>query len=94
MSEYKTKLTKLLLAKKTFGNLLSQFRNEAQDIRSIPHCYASYRLLNDLVGELSEEQEPESFRTFRFEDHSREILKSAIERILDRSTKSLEADKP
>lgn len=94
IGEYRAKLTELLLAEKTFWHLLQQFRNEAQDTPSVPHSYASYRLLNDLAGELSEEQEPKSFQTFRFEDYAMEVLKPAIEHILDRSTKSLESKEP
>ena len=92
--EYRAKLTELLLAEESFWNRLKGFKNEAQDTPSIPHTYASYRLLYDLIQELSEEQEQMPFHSFRFESYSIEELKHAIELILERSTKSLESNGP
>ncbi len=87
--EYRAKLTELLLAEKSFWNLLNKFKNEAKDDISIPHSYASYQLINDLMGEMNQEQETRSFRTFRFEDYTKERLKGAMKLIFDKSTKSL-----
>jgi len=92
IGEYRAKLTELLLAEETFWHRVKQFRDEAQDMPAIPHSYASYRLLNDLVGELSDEQGTVSLQTFPFEDYSRERLRSAAEVILGRSTASLETN--
>ena len=89
--EYRAKLTELLLAEKTFWNLLNGFKNEAQDDISIPHAYASYRIVSDLIYELTQEQGAKPFQTFSFEDYSKERLKDAMEHILGKNTKSLEA---
>ena len=92
--EYRAKLTELLLAEKSFWKLLNGFKDQAQDNISVPHAYASYRLMNDLMSELTKGQETKSFRSLRFEDYSKEGLKKAMEFILDKNTKSLEAKKP
>ncbi|UCG49086.1 MAG: hypothetical protein JSU94_04750 [Phycisphaerales bacterium] len=89
--EYRAKLTELVLAETTLWNLLNQFKSEAQDDISIPHSYASYQLINDLMGELAQGQKTESFHTFRFTDYSKDRLKDAAELLLDKNTKSLEA---
>jgi hypothetical protein len=89
--EYRAKLTELILAEKTFWHLLNGFKKEAQDKISIPHSYASYRIVNDLIYELTQEQRAKSFHTFSFEDYSKERLKDAMKLFLDKNTKSLEA---
>ena len=89
--EYRAKCTELLLAEKSFWTLLNNFRNEMQDNVFIPHAYASYQLINDLIGELTREQKTGPGHTFRFEDYPIERLKDAIKGVLDKNTQSLEA---
>jgi hypothetical protein len=69
--------------------LLTAFRQEAKDDTTVPHVYASYRLLMGLMGKLKEDREAASLETFRFEDYSPEKMNEALKRLLDESTRSL-----
>ncbi len=89
--EYRAKTTELLSADQTFQGLLNAFKQEAKDDASVPHAYASYRLLTGLMGKLKEDQEAASLETFRFEDYPPEKMNEALKRLLDESTRSLDA---
>jgi hypothetical protein len=89
--EYRAKTTELLSADQTFQGLLNAFKQEAKDDASVPHVYASYRLLMGLMKELKGNQEVKPLSAFRFEDFSQEETKKALKRLLDESTQSLDA---
>ncbi len=87
--EYRAKTTELLLSDKTRPGLLKAFRQEAKDDATVPHVYASYRLLTGLMEKLEGDRGTASLETFRFEDYPREKINEALGRLLDESTRSL-----
>lgn len=87
--EYRAKITELILAEDSFWLLLNSFKDEASDDMSIPHAYASYRLINDTIEELNGEQKASPFKAFPFENFSKDKIKTALENIFGRNTKSL-----